>query len=287
MTPLEFRPASNWSPEELAALFTRGYEGYYTPVAVGTADFETMAHTGDFDLGASCVGLESGMPVAFAMLGVRELRGWVGGMGVVAESRGRGYGRQVMERVIRAARERAVRQLDLEVLEHNVQAAPIYEALGFRDRRWLDVWVRPPGPIGSLPASQAEAEELVAEPPLDECLALYARFHPERPPWQRDEGSLRRWGARLSVIGVRDASGIRGWVIYREAGSRLTLADLAVAPGTDLKPVAKALAALIAARPESAILLVNLPPSDAFAPVLRELGAEVKLRQREMTLALA
>jgi ribosomal protein S18 acetylase RimI-like enzyme len=288
MPALTFRPASEFSSSDLAALFNRGYEGYFTPVKLGAAEFENMAATGDFDLAASCVGLDGQRPVAFAFLGVRGQHGWVGGMGVAAASRGYGHGRRAMECVISSARRVGVGTLDLEVLEQNVHAASIYEALGFRDRRPLDVWIREPG---AAPESRGHAHNAAhpgraSQVTLAECLELHGRFHGERAPWQRDRDSLGHWGDRLSVLGLCDASRVRGWVIYRAMEGRLNIADLAARTSADVRPVSDALAALIAEHPDSTLMLVNLPAGDPFGAVLRELGATVKFRQREMTLAL-
>jgi len=284
MNELEFRPAASLSSSELAALFTRGYQRYLTPVSVDATDFENMVLTSDLDLEASCVGFEKRLPVTFALLGVRGAHGWVGGMGVIPEARGRGYGRAAMMRILAAARALAIAELDLEVLEHNLPAARIYQALGFRDRRWVDVWVRNPGVLvwRSGGAAAGGATEL----PVDACLELHTAFQPIRSPWQRDLPSLRHWAPRLSAVGVRDARGIAGFVLYRATEDRLSLADLAVAPGADIAPLASALAELIAARPACTTMLVNLPTDSAFAHALREVGAQVRLRQREMTLAL-
>lgn len=286
MSAVDLRPASQFSSAELAELFTRGYEGYFVPVTLTPDEFEHMALTGDFDLDASRVLMEREVPVAFALLGVRGARGWVGGMGVVSAARGHGLGRLAMESVVASSRALGVRELDLEVLEQNVRAAGIYEALGFRDRRPLDVWVREPAAAAAdghgSPAPAGHAEPL----PVEECLELHGAFHRERSPWQRDLDSLRRWAPRLSGIGIREAGGIRGWVLYRSAPGRLSLADLAVAPGAPIEPLADVLGALAAAHAGSTMLLVNLPPDDPFRPVLRELGATIKFRQREMTLTL-
>lgn len=271
----------------MAALFTRGYEGYLTPVSVGAAEFDNMVLTSDLDLEASCVGFENGFEVAFALLGVRGTRGWVGGMGVIPEARGRQHGRLVMEKLIAAARQRGIAVLDLEVLEHNLHAARIYEALGFRDRRWLDVWVRDPGALATASdVSRAAATDGPMELPVEDCLARHEAFHSSRLPWQRELASLRHWAPRLSAVGVRGARGLSGWVLYRDPGERLNIADLAAAPGESIERVVNALAGLIAARPASTTMLVNLPDDDAFSGAMRGLGAQIRLRQREMTLAL-
>jgi GNAT superfamily N-acetyltransferase len=287
MPGIEFRSAASLSSDAMAALFTRGYEGYLTPVQVGATEFDNMVLTSDLDLDASCVGFENGIAVTFALLGVRGPRGWVGGMGVVPEARGQGHGRSAMERLIAAARQRGITALDLEVLENNLHAARIYEALGFRDRRWLDVWVRDPGALA--PAGHAPPRDATSGPnelPVEECLARHQAFHTARLPWQRELASLRHWAPRLSALGVRGARGLSGWVLYRSPGERLNIADLAAAPGEPIERVANALAGLIAARPSCTTMLVNLPEDDAFSGTMRGLGAEVRLRQREMTLAL-
>src|SRR5260221_10392168 len=145
--PLSFEPASRHSDQALAALFNLGYAGYYAPITLDAAAFRTMVDANQIDRGASRVGARGGEPVAFAMLGVRDTRGWIGGMGVAPEARGRGYGRAMMEAVLDAARALGLKGVDLEVLEQNAPASRIYEALGFRDRRWVDVLVRAPGPL--------------------------------------------------------------------------------------------------------------------------------------------
>ena len=283
---LEVVPASRFSSVQLAALFTRGYEGYFTPVSIDASEFEHMALGGDFDLGASRVVRLDGAPVAFAFLGVRGTRGWIGGMGVAAEARGRGLGRRVMEAVLESARRLGLHHVDLEVLVQNERAALLYEQLGFRDRRRFEVWVREPAAASPPTAAPGDdgVEPVVLE--VEECLALYPSYHSDRAPWQRALETLRHGAGRLAAMGVRGSNGIRGWVLHRVAAGRLSLADLAVAPGESWTPVERVLERLIAAHPASTMLLVNLPEGDPLAPVLERLGARVRFRQREMTLVL-
>jgi len=279
---LSFHPASRHSDEALAALFTAGYAGYYTSITLDAAAFRVMANAGDIDLGASRVGTLADEPVAFAMLGVRGTRGWIGGMGVVRAARGKGYGRAAMEAVFEMARGRGLASVDLEVLEQNAPALRIYEALGFRGRRWLDVFVREPAPLLPGPAAERSVEPIA----VAECLALHAAFHAARPPWQRDLPSLEHWAPRLEAAGVRDATGIACWVLYRRDGKRLNVADLALAPGRPRGWLEATLRTLIGAQADSTLTLLNLPADDPVGSLLRDFGAVVKFRQREMTLAL-
>ena len=60
---------------------------------VDEAAVEFLVRTFDLDLDASLVAVDDGEPVGLVNLGVRGERGWIGGLGVVAEARRRGLGR--------------------------------------------------------------------------------------------------------------------------------------------------------------------------------------------------
>ena len=284
---LDFHSATLHPTEELAALFTRGYEGYYTPVTMNEPGFLDMVRTADIDLAASRVGSLEGRPVAFALLGVRGTRGWIGGMGVASEARGAGYGRAAMAAVLESARGLGLEHVDLEVLEQNAPAIRIYEALGFTDRRRVDVFTREPAPLPPTtearePATPAEVVALE----LGECLALHPRLHPVRPPWQRDLPTLVHGTGRLLAAGVRAGRGIACYVIYRAVGARLNLGDLARETACPAGELARTLREVVAAHPQATLMLINLPADDPAGEILRDLGATVKFRQREMTRGL-
>ena len=82
--------AAELASPALAELFNRGYSGYYAPVHVTEDILRSYVLANDIQLEASRVVWDPGGPVAFAMLGIREERGWIGGMGVAPEARGRG-----------------------------------------------------------------------------------------------------------------------------------------------------------------------------------------------------
>jgi ribosomal protein S18 acetylase RimI-like enzyme len=279
---LSFHAASHHSDATLAALFNRGYAGYYAPVTLDAAAFRGMVDANQIDLDASYVGTRGEEPVAFAMLGIRGQRGWIGGMGVVPEARGHGFGRAAMEAALDSARQRGLQHVDLEVLEQNTPAYRIYEALEFRDRRKVEVFARAPAP---LPPETGPAAEVVSLA-VRECLDRHTALHAERAPWQRDLPALEHWADRLHALGVREGADLGCWVLYRPDGARLNLADLALAAGRPGALLIATLRALIGAHPESTLTLVNLPADDPVGNCLRALGASVKFRQREMTLAL-
>ncbi len=277
-----FVPGDHLGLEPLATLFNRGYEGYFVPIQLDAEAFAVYAAAWDLDLAATRVALAGGQPVAFALLGVRGRRGWVGGMGVVPELRGRGLGRAAMDAVMAEARARGLAAVGLEVLEQNTWAARIYEGMGFRDTRALEVWSRP----ADAPPLAAEPAPQVAPVPVDEALAAHAALHPQRPPWQREQRSLARQSDRLAALAVRRAGSIGALAIFHGSPQRVSLLALAARPDAPAGALPALLAALTAAHPGATVTLANLPAGDPAGAALAAAGFTVRLRQREMTRAL-
>jgi ribosomal protein S18 acetylase RimI-like enzyme len=175
--------ADRCSLDELAALFTRGYEGYFLPVTVDEAALRFMVDAWDIDLSRSRVVAGAGV----CNLGVRGERGWIGGLGVVPESRRSGVGRALMEAVL----EVAPPTVTLEVIEQNEPAIRLYESLGFAQARVLEVW--------TVEAPAADARRAV-QAPLDQAGL----------PWQREDASLppeyERWEVDGGAMLVRNGN---------------------------------------------------------------------------------
>lgn len=168
-------PADRFTMTELAALFTAGYEDYFVPVQLDEAAMQFVVDAWDIDLARSRVAEGVGV----CNLGVRGERGWIGGIGVAKEQRGRGVGRALMNAVL----EVAPATVELEVIEQNEPAIKLYESLGFETTRLLEVWALPEVP---------EVEARAVDPaPLGQTDV----------PWQRDTGSLPADYERLEVDG--------------------------------------------------------------------------------------
>ena len=54
------------------------------------------------------------------------------GMALLADARGRGLGRRLLEAMIEQARENGIARIDLEVFPHNERAIALYETAGFQ-----------------------------------------------------------------------------------------------------------------------------------------------------------
>ena len=186
-------PASALSVAELAELFTAGYEGYFVPLHVDEAAMRYFVDAWDLDLARSRV--EPGVGVA--LLGVRGDRGWVGGLGVVPSARRKGLGRALMEAILADAPP----LVRLEVIEQNEPAIALYESLGFRRVRWLEVWsltaAVDPGEVRDVDARPLGQADLPWQR-QDESLADYDRIETDG-----GEALIRVSGPRVSVLQLR------------------------------------------------------------------------------------
>ncbi|MFZ4507385.1 MAG: GNAT family N-acetyltransferase [Fimbriimonas sp.] len=154
MASLDFRPAISFGYEELAGLFTRGFEGYFVPIVLDAALVELIFRTEAVDLSQSLVALRGTEPVGMMTVARRGRTSRVQSMSVVKEARRSGVGRALIERGIQDARARCDLTLELEVITANLAAVALYESVGFTQVSGLVGFSGPgvesDGPIGQL-----------------------------------------------------------------------------------------------------------------------------------------
>lgn len=259
------------SRSRLVDLFNAGYEGYAVPVQVDTATLAFMVDALDVDLRRSRVAVRAEEPIGLALLGVRGRAGWVGGMGVVQAERRAGLGRRLMEAIIDEARAAGVEELGLEVLEPNLPAIRLYEQLGFRRTRLLEVWSLDSAP----PPSAASTVELAR------AWGWIRENRRAAEPWQRADETI----ARLLGLG-QDPEGLglvgRGAALFRVASGRVSVLQLAAADDG----AAEELLAAARGRGET-LRFVNVPVGDPSSAAMSRLGGRLDVRQLELALPIA
>lgn len=254
--------ARSLSPGERAELFNRAYEGYLVPIHVDEAALRFMDDAFDIDVDASVIASRDGALVGLANLGVRGEDGWIGGVGVVPEARRSGVGEALMRAVHEQARSRGLRRVWLEVIVENAGALALYEKLGYRTVRDVEVW--------TLPLSVSERSEAEDVPAAD-AHARIRGLRTDREPWQRADGTLAHHDDARGLLTAGGAA------VYRRSGDNVQLVQLA----GDAEPLLRALRTL------APVGVLNLPEDDPAAAVLRELGGAVAVRQHEMLLELS
>jgi GNAT superfamily N-acetyltransferase len=241
-------------------LFNAAYEGYLLPFHVDVAALEFMDNAFDLDLDASRIAFRDGEPVGLGNLGVRGEDAWIGGVGVVPAARRSGIGEALMLALHEQARERGMRRVWLEVIVENTGAFALYEKLGYRTVRDVEVW--------SLPAAEEDAAA-AREAPAAEAHARIRELRSEHEPWQRADETVANYG---------DARGLAtddGAALFR-AGAAVQLLQVA----GEAEPFLRFLRGL------GAVSVLNLAEDDPAASTLRSLGATVVVRQHEMLLDL-
>jgi GNAT superfamily N-acetyltransferase len=201
-------PSNTVSFAELAALFTRGYEGYFVPVQVDEPTLRYMVDAWDIDLARSRVAPGEG----FCNLAVRGDRAWIGGIGVVPEARRKGMGRALMEAVLELAPPTVL----LEVIKENEPAIRLYESLGFERTRVLEVW-------------RVDAPYVTAES-VEQSLLGQGDL-----PWQREDASLPSDYERVEVDG--GAILFRGETVFQLEARDQEAAAALLSRGTTLNYV--------------------------------------------------
>ena len=257
---VELGPAHLLSIGERVELFNRAYEGYVVPFQLDETMLAFMDNAFDIDLDASRVAFREGDPVGLGQLGVRGEDAWIGGVGVVSAARRQGLGETLMRALNDEARARGVQRVWLEVIVENIGAFALYEKLGYRVTRGLEVW--------SLPAkTEAGAAR---EVPFAQAHARIRELHAPDEPWQRADGTLAHYA---------DARGLEtdaGAAVFRIGG----VVQLLQIAGGDTYELLRAL------REHGTVSVLNLPDDDRAAGSLRALGATAVVRQHEMLLEL-
>ena len=278
----EIVPASTLEPEALAALMDSVYSDYHLPMHVDLAAMRFMVASFDLDLDESRVLVENGRPLAIALLGLRGERAWIGGMGVVPDARRRGLGERAMVVVIERARARGAREVWLEVLTQNVRAIPLYERLGFRHVRRLDV-VR----LAAPPAAPAGVTTRAAT--MEEALEFIRLHRRSEEPWQREEGSLRNWirdALAMECSAAFEEGRMIGVAVHRLAGGRASILQMASAPGREAPATLALLAAAFRPEAEQGLRWLNLPQDDPASAHVLALSPEFEASHHEMRLSL-
>ncbi len=159
------------------------------------------------------------------------------------------------------ARERGIVRVSLEVIVENTGAFALYEKLGYRTVRDVEVW--------SLPAVE-EDDSAGREVPAAEAHHI-RELRIGLEPWQRADETVENYGDARGLLAADGAA------LYR-AGSAVQLLQLA----GEAEPLLRSLRRL-----GTAVSVLNLPADDVHAAAFRSLGATVVVRQHEMLFELS
>lgn len=271
-----FTRAAQYTLEDLAAIFTASFEGYFYPGTTTALDLARRVRHEQLDLWYSPVLLQDGRPIGLALLGLRGERAWCGGFGIYAAARGQGLAHTLASALLANAREAGVTTLDLEVLTRNSAALHVYQRTGMAIWRDLLIveWRRPetwqPQPVPHVEAVQ-----------LADVLPVFAALHQAQPAWQRDLPTLLAM-QNLRGLAIRRGGQISAYLLYTGSqGERLRIVDLAATSSTDAELLLQAL------QGHAPLLVsVNEPSDSQLTAAYLACGFSEIDRQHEMMIDL-
>lgn len=172
----DLRPASDLRLPDLVQTLNRGFEEYPVPIHLNLSQFLGMVRKDSIDLTASRVLFTDDQPVGVALIARRGWTSRLAAMGIAIESRNKGAGSWLMEKLIGEAHERGDREITLEVIEQNDPAVHLYEKFGFQIMRRL---------IGLIRREAVELEDgALQEIDVRDVGALISQFGMPTLPWQ-------------------------------------------------------------------------------------------------------
>lgn len=269
-------PASQIAFDDLLAAFNAGYEGYIVPLRLSAEQFRAHVANNDIDLDASRIVKVGNEVVSAALLGRRDARGWVGGIGVIPAYRNRGIGRQLMMALLDTARGLGLATVQLEVIVGNDAAYHLYQKIGFQTVRRLLILERSPAPV------EESSVQVQTVSPV-EALEHFERLHTIPNPWQRESATLLKSADKLSGWVATYDGVVTGHGVGIAQSDNIRWFDLAAADGDALRGVMIHVHGL---HPDATARIVNLAEDDPAWRVLGTFGYCEVMSQWEMQLAL-
>jgi ribosomal protein S18 acetylase RimI-like enzyme len=292
VTSLAFAPASTLPLEQVTQAFNLAFAGYYLPMTQTPDGLAQMMRENDVRLNDSIVIYVNGLLAGVGLVGVRETRGWIAGMGVASQWRGQGIGGRLLEQLLSRMRAIGLREAQLEALDVNTPALTLYQRMGFRTLRSLMVYhgslrLDAQRSLRQSGAGGERARMRVVAPRL--ALNDFAAYHTVAPAWQRERATLERVRGSLDGLGLWEGARLSAYLLFsRQSGGYAILDAGASAPEADVRrdDLVRLLRSLGEAAPASIFRAINTPPGDALGAALDLLACPIVVTQREMSLAL-
>jgi ribosomal protein S18 acetylase RimI-like enzyme len=279
---LTYLRADTLAPEYVVEAFNRSFEGYVVPMTHTVESLRMLIEVNDVMLAHSFVAVEEqGRPGGIVLLAIRGGRGWIAGMGLAPQWRGRGQAAPLMQTARAEARALGLASVELEVLAQNIPARRLYTRLGFKEVRSLAVFT---GPLVEG-ATLIERQPLIEDVTVERALADFTARHQAPPPWQRDCPSLAHLAPSLRASALMDGDKLRAALIHMPSGLGFSIMDFgsrAATPEARRDDALELIRALLAPTPGAPVRAINVPPGDALGDALVALGCPMPHTQWEM-----
>jgi len=269
-------PASQFSIEQLAAIYNQTRVDYMVPMPMNAARLAEYIATYDVKLENSLVATtQDGEMLGVIMLGVRKDRAWITRLGVLPNTRRGGIGRALFAGLIEQAGPLSINFHMLEVIKNNVPAHQLFLKFGFREIGELLVLRR-------SPLTQPQDPVVADAQRLDRSDALVLVGHDRgTQPWTNQSESLFN-ANEVSGLLLTLADGSRGWLVYQRQKFLLTRFAFKTEVGDPAKVAYALLSHLHNQYPRLDTQIENIQINDPHLPALYEMGYIESFRRIEM-----
>jgi len=279
---LRLVPASHFSIEQLTEAYNQTRIDYIVPMPMTARRLHDYVQVYDIDLDGSAVALDGDEILGLCMLGVRDERAWITRLGVLPSGRRRGTGQHLMDFCIEQAALRQLPTIYLEVITGNEPAYRLFNKLGFIETRHLLILRRPPSPPPASSNPHTSNATWYEEGPT---LGL-AASRPWRPAWTNQIESISNIGGVKAIHTTEQATGLSGWVTYKQDALQLTRIMVAPDAGMETAPAYTLLHHLHQHFATLDSVAENVPADVTFLDAYYALGYVVSFSRIEMTLEM-
>ena len=272
---IQLVPASQFSMEELTAIYNRTRVDYMVPMPMNVARLMEYVNVYDVNLENSLVAAQDGEMLGVAMLGVRKERAWITRLGVLPNTRRGGVGKALMGGLIENAARLGLDFVMLEVIKNNTPAHQLFLKTGFHEIGELLVLRRaplmpPPDPV------IADAQRL----DCFEALRLMERSH-RMLPWTNQTESLVN-AQDVSGLHLTLGDGSQGWLVYQRQKFTLTRFVFETEVGDPVSMAYAILSHLHNQYPRLDTQIENIRVDNPHLPAFYEMGYMESFRRVEM-----
>ncbi len=240
---VRFVPMAEFGLTGGAELLTRAFADYFVTIAFSEEGLGRMAKLDSVEFSLSPVMILKNEAVGAALIARRGNASRLAGMALLPHARKQGAGRALMTYLLREASERGDARMGLEVIEQNVPAVKLYEAMGFRKiRRLVGFAGAPPEGLEPEPGLEVVSVQAVAaavagmEPAIGWPWQLSAETVAQLPPpasgYTLDGASVLVLNPAGPVVGLRGLA-VEGGLRRAERAARLLRAVMARHPAKE------------------------------------------------------
>ena len=275
MTTFSFKSALSFSIPEIAALFTRGFEGYFVPVQMTDAGLQTMIRRDGVDLAESRVLLKDDQPIGVALIARRGWTSRLAAMGIATEARNGGVGTWAMKQLIEEARARSEKEMLLEVIEQNTAGVKLYQKVGFKTVRRL---------VGyKLENPQVKSKGKLEEIDIRDLAKLISAHGLKDLPWQLSGETIAQHTPPSRAYRLDDAY----CLISNPEAEQVVISSVLVKAGSRGAGLSPVLMRAVFSRFPNKIWRVPAIFPEEMSPIFEEVGMKrEELSQLQMALTL-